>query len=474
MMSTQSKLTIEAILTGGDERIDLRHNGLNKYHINQLEYEGLLNRGSCTVSTLNEESTKAIQEKLDIINDGNVDFKDLVEEQRTRLESYISLFGNFDIILAPSGSDLVYLPILFAKILYPDQSIVNMLSCPEELGSGSIFASEAKYYMDYNQFNEKVPRGEKVSDDLHVDLLHFNARSGSGHILNHRQTIIRELSNYPNKTKILSLVVGSKSGIKDNLDILDQIDKEVFKVIDLCQFRTTKEFIYDLVKKDCLVMITGSKFYQSPPFCGAMLVPKSMTARMNQKLSDHPNTYNFKSLFSYYDFPNSMSKLANEFPKFTNYGLYLRWEAALSEMETYYHNDFQEIDMLSLEWNRYVTNFLENRLDYFELMPNQELTNDSIISFRIIKNGRHLTHQELKYLHQHLLKKSFSNPYFTRVNIGQPVQYGDKSFIRLAVGSKDIRDIKDRKEKERFFPDQILLEELVSFIDEINFDELDL
>ena len=99
--------------------------------------------------------------------------------------------------------------------------------------------------------------------------------------------------------------------------------------------------------------------------------------------------------------------------------------------------------------------------------------NDSIISFRILKNGRHLTHQELKYIHKEFLRKSFDNKYFTRVNIGQPVQYGDKSFIRVAVGSKDIRDIKDRNPKERFAPDQILLDELVKFIDEVNFDELD-
>ena len=46
-------MNLEDIVKGGDERISLNQHGLNKYHGNPLIYEGVFNRGSCTMSNLN-------------------------------------------------------------------------------------------------------------------------------------------------------------------------------------------------------------------------------------------------------------------------------------------------------------------------------------------------------------------------------------------------------------------------------------
>jgi hypothetical protein len=73
-------------------------------------------------------------------------------------------------------------------------------------------------------------------------------------------------------------------------------------------------------------------------------------------------------------------------------------------------------------------------------MPDIELTNDSIISFMVIKNGVALDNKELKILFDYLVLNEHEGiENFTHVFLGQPVQYGEKSFIRLAIGSYSIR-----------------------------------
>ena len=60
-----SEMNIQDIVKGGDERISLNENGLNKYHGNPLIYEGVFNRGSCTMSNLNVDSKRAVDNMID-------------------------------------------------------------------------------------------------------------------------------------------------------------------------------------------------------------------------------------------------------------------------------------------------------------------------------------------------------------------------------------------------------------------------
>jgi hypothetical protein len=69
-----------------------------------------------------------------------------------------------------------------------------------------------------------------------------------------------------------------------------------------------------------------------------------------------------------------------------------------------------------------------------------ELTNDSIVSFMVLVDGRALNNAELKKLFDFLVLNEHEGlDGFNRIFLGQPVQYGDKSFIRLAIGSYSVR-----------------------------------
>jgi hypothetical protein len=108
-------------------------------------------------------------------------------------------------------------------------------------------------------------------------------------------------------------------------------------------------------------------------------------------------------------------------------------------MEAYLSFPQEDSNALIRRWNQVVTGRLAQS-DTFQLMPNMELTNDSIVSFMVLVNGSALNNVELKKLFDFLVLNEHEGlDGFNRVFLGQPVQYGDKSFIRLAIGSYSVR-----------------------------------
>ena len=73
-------------------------------------------------------------------------------------------------------------------------------------------------------------------------------------------------------------------------------------------------------------------------------------------------------------------------------------------------------------------------------MPGQEQTNKTIVSFRVRNDaGGFLTHEELTVLYRNICQKQVTEiDGFDRVLFGQPVKYGDKSFIRIALGASEL------------------------------------
>jgi hypothetical protein len=435
-MQKVSNNILDTVVTGCDERIFLRpETNANKYHLNPVKFDGLFQRGSCTCGTFTPFGFEVGSEFLENYNDQN--YTQILNDQTRRLHSLLNNTElGFDVYYGPSGSDMMYLPLLFQAMLMPNKPIVNIVSCPEELGSGSKLAAEFCYYSEWNQFGETIPMGEKMSAEIISNVHYLAAREESGHIANRNQAIRSLIEKHPNDPIIGNLVFGSKSGIKDDLQIIDDFP-EIMWVVDMCQFRTDRKLIYDLINKGVMIMVTGSKFYQAPPFCGALLVPSAWTKKLKQVSGDSAKLFN--RVFSAFDFPEELENIRKNLSPFKNVGLRLRWEVALREMEAYLTFPQEESNALIRRWNQVVTGRLAQS-DTFQLMPNMELTNDSIVSFMVLVNGRALNNVELKKLFDYLVLNEHEGlDGFNRVFLGQPVQYGEKSFIRLAIGSYSVR-----------------------------------
>jgi hypothetical protein len=430
---------LDILVLGCDERVHINpETGRNKYHLNPVERDGLLQRGSCTANVLTPSGEEVAREFLGKYE--NLSYESLLESQSHRLRELVqSEFRDpFDVFFAPSGSDLVYYPIMFQRLLNPTRRLVNIVSCPQELGSGSLYASEGKFYGQCNQFGESTSKGDLVDPTRDVDVHYLGARADDGVILDRTQAFKNLVEENSDAAVVGSLVLGSKSGIKDDLEIIDP-SSDTMWVVDLCQFRVDHTLIHKLLERGVLVMLTGSKFFQSPPFCAAMLVPRGWCERL-RSVEDVSSVAPFAELFSAYDLPWYMTNLRSQLPRRENKGLRLRWEIALDEMESYSAWSFDETEEVINTWGAGVMKRLSES-QYFELMPDQLKTNPSIISFQVWVNERALDHAQLKALFEAVCvdkHEGFSEE-IKRVFFGQPVAYGGKSFIRIALGSNSIR-----------------------------------
>jgi len=82
-----------------------------------------------------------------------------------------------------------------------------------------------------------------------------------------------------------------------------------------------------------MVLITGSKFFTGPPFSGALLVPSALADDLDAATDIAPGLLEYNSRS---DWPRNWPNLRSHFPIRTNFGQWLRWEAALEEIGAYY------------------------------------------------------------------------------------------------------------------------------------------
>ncbi len=448
--------TSHLITEGGDERLDILADGYNKYHINPLEYKNLFLRGSCTCSPLNPLTARLLDEDISRFEN---DYAEIRAEQTHRIKKLLNYEGEdkFGLIFGPSGSDLAYLPAMFSNILYPKKPIELLLTCPEELGSGSKMAYLGQYYAVRNQFGDETEKGEDINPHYDISMESFKARNDQGEINKHSADISQKIKENTKKSMIGALVIGSKSGIENDVTIIPKISDDVMWVVDLCQFRNSKKLVNKLLDMGCLVMITGSKFYMAPPFCGVLLVPKPLCEKINQAEIQKDLIKGFDKVFASYDFTEEFDNLATFFPKKKNKGLLLRWEIGLDEMERFNEIPREDSNGIITTWNTTVRACIA-KSSSLELMPNQEKTNRSIISFRMKKSdGEYLDYDELKKLFAQITSEEHDLDRFKKIFMGQPVKYSCGAFIRVAVGAYNIHQLLKRPEETRFDNDRKLM-----------------
>ena len=456
----EQNLIEKYISSGGDERIVPLEDGRIKYNLNVTNYTELLSRGSCTCNTLNDISFTA----LNAIRDTDESFLSLRNKHEEKIKKIFNFEDqdSFDVVFAPSGSDLPYIPLIFSKILYPEKNAKVLLTCPEELGSGSQMAYLGKYYSTMGPQGHNFEKGDDINLQYSVSVERFSARNSNGEILDHLESMTRIIENDKDHALVGSLVIGSKSGIEDDISVIPKENDDTMWVVDLCQFRNSKQLVNNLLDKGAMVMITGSKFYMSPPFSGAMLIPKKLTNKINRSLIDQSYTKGFDYIFSYYDFPKELNQLRSFFPQIINKGLIMRWEAAIAAMEVFDNMDMDIVNQIIEDWNTVVKQRIDSSAN-LELMPHQDRTNKTIISFKVKgQDGSYLDEIALKAFHKKLVTNPVSFGPYKKVFIGQPVKYGVGAFIRLAIGSVNIFNMSKKTPDKRYIYD----DELVTFINQ--------
>ena len=105
-------------------------------------------------------------------------------------------------------------------------------------------------------------------------------------------------------------------------------------MVDAAQMRVGQSALHRYLEEEFMVLISGSKFFTGPPFSGALLVPPSISKRV-QDFTSWPK--GFADYSTVYELPSDWQHLTTSAMKQeANFGLLLRWRAALWEMKAFH------------------------------------------------------------------------------------------------------------------------------------------
>ena len=241
------------------------------------------------------------------------------------------------VVLAASGTDSELLALALSHLPDAARPITTILLAPEETGSGVPMAAVGRHFAIDTANGHDVSRAAPIEgfrpDTELVSIPLRDERGAPRHhdaveaeivaaveaaVASGRRVILHALDL--SKTGLLApsmaLLQRLRTRFGDMLDI----------VVDACQLRIAPARIRAYLDLDAVVQVTGSKFLTGPPFAGAALIPPAIARRLRRgRLPAGLEAY-----FSRGEWPPA-AKAAVALPEGANYGLLLRWRAALAE-----------------------------------------------------------------------------------------------------------------------------------------------
>lgn len=333
--------------TGGDIRLQCDPaSGLNGYGCSHRPRPWVITFASSTASSVSERGFEAADERRRAVTaallrtGGREAIFSELREVRRAIKACFGMKVDEKVVLAASGTDSELLSLALAHLAKPDLPLLNILLAPEETGSGVPMAAAGRHFAIDTANGHEVERQSLIAGfRADTALRDIGLRGPDGAALPNavvaasiieavdrgidegRRVILHALDL--SKTGLLApgiaLLRELRARFGDRLDI----------VVDACQTRLAPARVRDYLALDAVVQITGSKFFTGPPFAGAALLP----ARIAVRLDDGVLPSGLDAYFGRGEWPEAPA--ARHLPDTANYGLALRWRAALAEMQAF-------------------------------------------------------------------------------------------------------------------------------------------
>ncbi len=320
--------TAELLCLGGDERLHLDPAGrANRYGCAPRPDAGLIAFGSSTASTVSPAAFAAADDlRMRILEDvvagasPEALYDDEVQRIRGELLSLYGLQGAAEIILAPSGTDL---HLIAGQLIAADASIAPLAIIPEEAETGSgvpgALAGQGLQPVEVRAVAARAPDGrprDPAAADAEVEALAEAAVAEGRQVL----VVLIDVS----KTGLISPSPACA------LDLAARHPGQVTVLVDACQLRLSAASLAAYLDRGALVAVTGSKFLTGPAFSAALLVPPAAAARLKSR----PAPPGLGSASARADWPEGWTA-RERLPPMANFGLVLRWQAALTELASF-------------------------------------------------------------------------------------------------------------------------------------------
>ncbi len=421
------------LVSGGDSRLTLdRSTGLNRYFCSPQPTMDGVSFASCTASTISAEGWRAAGEALRRLRRR----RPALEREALRAEaaataaalgSALGIADIAEILLTPSGTDATMLVTALLAAERGDEPIVSIMVAADETGVGVPLAAAGRHFSELAAGSGRVQPGEPLRGlPAGMQTIHIAVRRDDGTVRD-RDEIDAEFAAAAEAAPgrpVVHLIEASKTGLR----VPDIVPPGVDVVVDACQGRISPARLRSYLLQGWPVLLTGSKFYGGPAFCGAVLFPAARRAAID--LASLPS-----GLAAYYHDAGSIQPAAN-------LGTVLRWVAALEEIRSFASGPLCDL----LARMRRLADRIRARIASTPTLVPVSMPADeperphawppSIVTFAVRDPGapgRLLALPELRSLYRNIARDG--------VLVGQPVGIGASyGGLRIAIGAPTLRD----------------------------------
>jgi len=337
----------DLLIDGGDVRLALdRPWGANAYGCEPVPAPDVLDFASSTASPISERAyaraelarEKLIHASIEHGLDVALDLR--TEAMREELKAHLQLPSDADIVFSPSGTDSQLHALAIARALLGD-AVTTIVTASDQTGSGTPATARGHHFSSKTASGALVQKDAPImglaSDEVALPLLDSAALAPRE---DHDEAVLGAVAAAVarGQSVMLEIMDSSKFGWRSpGRACLDEIARRwpdrVQVVVDACQMRLSRTRLRRYLACGYLVLITGSKYFGGPAFSGALLVPGGLSRAL-----DHGAPL-AAGLFDYVgrsDWPMHWTALRARSARRPNFGQWLRWEAALEEIEAYY------------------------------------------------------------------------------------------------------------------------------------------
>jgi hypothetical protein len=390
--STPGLASTAALLAdGGDARIALDpETARNKYGCSATPEAEIADFGSSTASSISPRgfaAAEALRQRLAEM-DGRerraatyARELDRMRAELTRLCGLSDIAG-LDIVFAASGTDLH----LLASALVggtPERPLVCIDVEAEETGSGVPDALAGRHFSTRTALGETVACGDHVG--AHGEFVAVASRDPCGGLRStadvemELDALILDAATLGQRA-LLTVTDVSKTGlISPGLDVVlalvRRFPKTLEVLIDACQFRLSPDSLRAYLDQGFMVAVTGSKFLTGPSFSGALFVPEAVGDRLNSRLLPP----GLRAYCARADWPAAWVAGAG-MADAANFGLLLRWEAALAELSAFRALPQADVEAFMRSFARAIRQRLADD-PAFEPLPTRRLDRGAIGAF---------------------------------------------------------------------------------------------
>jgi hypothetical protein len=339
------------LAAGGDTRLTINPaSGLNEYGCRPSPCPDALSFSSSTATSISARAYDRAEAARDALMRSAIEvgieaaFDARVEAMRDELKAHLGLAPDLaDVVFSPSGTDSQLQALFLARALLGPE-LVTVVVAADQTGSGTVNTARGCHFSVATANGSRVQKGEPIAGlasavtSVAIPLLDEagQARSPAANDSMVFDAVERAVAG--GSKVLLQVMDSSKFGWRAPSDecleaITARWPDDVQVVVDACQMRVGRPRLRKYLARGYMVIVTGSKFFTGPPFSGALLVPGEFAGPLNATSAVPDGLLEYISCS---DWPQAWPLLRARFPVRTNFGQWLRWEAAIEEIGAYY------------------------------------------------------------------------------------------------------------------------------------------